>query len=445
MSGLSLHLPSREGVVLFLGLMLMLILATNARSQTVPDPRAGAGAEDPELQMFAARDISANLGISEEEARRRLELQDRLSLIVEALRAAMGPDYGGHWYDNEDDGGLRIGVPFDVDPSVVGRLKAVLAASGAGTDARLVGVRWRWSQLEAAQTSLDDRLDGLLAARQVETGLDPKRNAVVVETANDLTAEEAAVVKAALDRTSATAQRTPVQASVLGGVPDDCGWTSDPKDHYYCSNPLRGGPNIFPPAGTSAGCSSGFITRGSDANNYPFILTAGHCLETHSGTWSSKGWPGLLIHSIGTRWSWTASSEGDWGLIRLTNSFWRVGHYVFVSTSPDTPNRNDAYRILRSGDAGRGAFICVSSGIRMGNGYFTDCGEVEMLNVEAGGVRGLSRMTSVCGVDGSSGGPYFKYNRAYGIHWGHSSSLHCVSYHQPVQEAMSKSNVHLEP
>jgi hypothetical protein len=339
----------------------------------------------------------------------------------------------------------QIAVPFDVDPSVVGRLKAVLAASGAGADARLIGVRSRWSELEAAQSSLDDRLDGLLAARQVETGLDPKRNAVVVETANDLTGEEAALVQAALDRTSVTAQRRPVQASVLGGVPDDCGWTSDPKDHYYCSNPLRGGPNIFPPAGTSAGCSSGFITRGNDANNYPFILTAGHCLENESGTWSSKGWPGLLIHSIGSRWSWTASSEGDWGLIRLTNSFWRVGPYVFVSTSPDTPNRNDAYRILRSGDAGRGAFICVSSGIRMGNGYFTDCGEVEMLNVEAGGVQGLSRMTSVCGVDGSSGGPYFKYNRAYGIHWGRSSSLHCVSYHQPVQEAMSKSNVHLEP
>lgn len=54
-------------------------------------------------------------------------------------------------------------------------------------------------------------------------------------------------------------------------------------------------------------------------------------------------------------------------------------------------------------------------------------------------------MTSVCGVDGASGGPYFKYNRAYGPHWGRSSSLNCVSYHQPVQEAMSRSNLHLEP
>lgn len=323
--------------LLALSVVFVASLTKDAWSQAVPlEPGVRAGSEDPELQAFAARDMAGTFGISEAEARRRLELQDRLSPRLDALRVAMGSDYGGLWYDNTDDGGLRVGVPFGADQSVVGRVKAILAASGARGDARLIGVRWRWSQLEAAQRRLGDRIGVLQAAGQVETGLDPQLNAIVVETASDLTGEEAAVVEEEIDRASVAVQPERAQAPVLAGTPDDCGWTADANHHYYCSNPLRGGPNIFPPGGADAGCSSGFITRGNDSGN-PYVLTSGHCLDGESGTWSSRGWPGLLIHAIGSRLSWTASSQGDWGLIRVTNSFWRVGPYVFVSTSPDTP------------------------------------------------------------------------------------------------------------
>jgi hypothetical protein len=432
------HFNTAKGVVSVAILALALALAVIAPA----DASVQSSREDPTFRAFKAERIAEKLGISVPEALRRVELQDRVSGVVDEIERSLGPDYGGLWFDHGDGGRLKIGIPLGTDESKVRTAEDLLTDVHARADADLIGVARRWAELEEFQAKLNQRLRGLIKAARVTTALDPTRgNAVIVETARSVTSAEESVVSNAARELNAPVRIARSPRDSLSVAPGDCGANGN---LFYCSNPLRGGPNIYTTDSSPTSCSAGFMTRGNGPNNYPIVMSAGHCVRGETGTWRTRGHPNFNEHNIGSSWSSTFGPAGDWGIIRKTNDFWRTGHYIFVATSAET-NRNDAYVINGSASNHVGDDVCVSSGIRMKNNYFTDCGVIQALGEPVSyGVDQLARAT-LCATFGSSGGPIFRYNKARGLLSGVRTDGVCESWFQGVNEALQASNVHLEP
>ncbi len=198
-----------------------------------------------------------------------------------------------------------------------------------------------------------------------------------------------------------------------------------------------------------------------DGSSRPYLLTAGHCVVGDSGTWRTQNTQGST-YNIGGRLDWRWGTEGDWALVRVDSSshWYRTPpvSWVFVDQSngddrpSDTPTTyREDYPIYGASTSSVGDVLCFTSGIRLEGaaaGDYTDCGRVLELNrrvTYTGGVSvdGLGVLSSNSSVPGSSGGPYYKSGRGYGLHSGASNSGE--QYYQGLSEALDKFNVSLPP
>lgn len=433
--------------------VLMLGVSTAALANALaPDT------ENPDVQAAAAAWYADHYGVSQDTARLRLQIQDDASSVLDSTIAAVGPSFAGSWYDASDGGRLKIAVasPAGAVPSGanVGKADQVLATKGVDQYADFVGVNASWDDLTAAQQLVDQRLAEALPPGSFRTNVDPAANAVDVTAADDLTSQETSAVQAAVAAASlpagATAQQpvairlSTASRAALTVPTTACAFLYGGQ--LYCDPPLRGGIFI---GSTYDMCTSGFLVA-SLSDSKPYVMTGGHCLYGDGGTQWSTHFPDGSLHAIGYRhsWSWGSATggSGDYGIIGIDNpSGWNLTANSYVWVGPDaegTTTQNSFYSITGTGTSSTGQVICTTSGIQLANGYHTDCGTVVQLNVSLyesqGGVvslvTGLGEANTCNGVDGASGGPYFKNNLGYGML--SAAPSNCQTYYQGLKGAL---------
>lgn len=168
---------------------ILTVLAVSAQDGSPEEPRSGW------------RDgLRRELGLIEgpiRECRKRLtpamiRRQDRVDRRDpdDDLRAAI-PDSGGAWFDACDEGRVNVGIPSrpDVRERVL-RARRFLAASGMTQDVRLVAVRSSYAALARGQERLGEPFERLLSAGLASSGIDTRRNAVIVEVASSVSAAD---------------------------------------------------------------------------------------------------------------------------------------------------------------------------------------------------------------------------------------------------------------
>ncbi len=204
--------------------------------------------------------------------------------FAEKLRAALGADFGGVWFDPST---ARVHVGVTSESSRV-NAKAVAAQLGLSEVLVETPVRSTQAQLEATLKRWNDRLADLFEGSLVRTGLRPDLNLVGVELGASVPPARRAELESA-----AAAEEVDVSISVSPQPHFDgiqaarCG-KFVPKA-ANCNAPIVGGVTI---EAKSSLCSAGPAVLlqnrpNKSAATATFILTAGHCIANTGGNGTS--------------------------------------------------------------------------------------------------------------------------------------------------------------
>jgi hypothetical protein len=294
---------------------------------------------DEERTKQIAVQYAKDAGISEDEAIRRLKVQQESNGLTFDAKELLGDDYAGVWIDART-GDVHVGFTKD---SERGEVDALLAEHFADTsDASATLVQSSRADLEAAQAQITAGLEkrGPIAW----TAIDDTNNRIVVGLGSDATADDRAWVDSiaqdfakgrraeAVPSFPPTIKPSPADEAdpdrvrtvdvVVKNLPGSATDEARACVHPHCGSPLAGGaglttgayidtshPTWYPGASF---CSSGFYGRWWNAAQGRFEMynmTAGHCFYNTPGDW----------------WAWM-QPEGRWRKIGPTHT-WRFGDY----------------------------------------------------------------------------------------------------------------------
>lgn len=214
----------------------------------------------------------------------------------------------------------------------------------------------------------------------------------------------------------------------------------DRSGNIECDPPLRGSVWVHNPVDPGT-CTAGFNVR-SSSDNLPYVLTAGHCHD--GGTDWYTDFEDESNHDIGPFHNSRDDSVTDGGVLRVENpSGWQFGQpWITVNPNHGGHTANDTYNITDVMDPGLDDRVCVTAG----NYPATTCGNVVDTNTSHLNTDGLFEVSEdLCLRDGDSGGPYFSYGVAYGIHIGSPEGASCGEYGRAEHalEAASRMNVYI--
>lgn len=153
-----------------------LLAATVAIALLRLAPAYAADSPDP----LAADEYAKRYDVGETVAAERLELQNKAAGIVNALEARLGTDFAGVWFDNAE-GQFVVPLVSERDASAVSKQFAEYGVDEKSF--RTTTVDSTVSQLEAAQTKVDESIRRLFEERRARSGIDTSTNSVVVEVA----------------------------------------------------------------------------------------------------------------------------------------------------------------------------------------------------------------------------------------------------------------------
>jgi hypothetical protein len=437
-----------------------------------------APTDDPDgLQGVAAEWYSGYLGVSLEEAMRRLRIQDRVSNIEDDLEDAIAPgDFGGVWFDEADAGRGKIGIETNLatpPSSKTQDAEEVLENHNLEGEVDFVAVAHSLDELEDAGDDLTAALSSLLAAGKVRTSIRPQTNAIVLYKANSLTPAEESAVATAVAGAGVTVNVEAVPSPDLGGREDvlECKEPGNRDDLELASDWDKLGCDSSPRAGqlirSGTNCSAGLMAEGLSGYGTAgkrFIITAGHCVMNQLGqTWRAMKTDGSFsdigpsVASYGGVPAYQAGPR-DYGLVEiLAGSAWYSGAqwgYIYrdKSNANGEPTERTAFlrvtTVTRSPRRGR-RVVCQSSAYRLPNtgGRHTQCGHVDGFdgNYSDNG-RSYDKLaeTEFCGIEGASGGPVYKNGIVYGIWsgsetWGAGGCQH--GFYQGIREAEDRLHV----
>jgi hypothetical protein len=395
---------TRQRIAALSAVLLAAVLLTAA-------PAAAQGGDDPALDPSspdpAADFLMDKYQLSEDEALRRLDLQERVTTLLDDYAAALGEDYGGLWIDQAGGGIAMVGAL----PGQEDLVREIAAARGV--EPVVVRVGRSIAQLRTVQEQLLSTVPGnsglevggvYVQTNQVNllvkdepqgSAQDQARSALMSQLAQDhlgavrFGTAEGEIVTAACVHTSGS-------FSSLGKT--------------WCDPPLRGGVGISAAnAVYQSGpvrCTAGFnVRRLLDGGRY--LLTAGHCA---GGPVFQSRFADNSIQNIGFFKSWVWDSRGDAMIIGLANpSGWNPKPWVFRTAGSDT-TQSAAYTIRRSATTSIGMAVCMT-GRRDG----TECGEVIDNDRPGDRVRHVAEVRGGCMRGGDSGGPVYRSHTAYGI------------------------------
>ncbi|WP_143162965.1 S1 family peptidase [Couchioplanes caeruleus] len=431
-------------------MVLVTLMSSNqalADPITVPAPEA-----TPVSDVQRAREsidyLMATYQVSQDEALRRLRLQERADDLVDAVRASVGEELLDFRIDQKDGGKF---VFLTSKPDIASR--ALASVGGGSADAEVVRSKHSAAELEAARSAVAKRLSDKPA---VEVWTDPATETIRVRYSGT-------------DRRTASQVRT--SAGRVAGDDDvvvavDTSGPPPRGEQKFCDSPLSCGQgaaggmrmHIRRDDGTWGSCTAGFNVRGS--NGWVYLLTAGHCVEGkhkkkrqyayHAGlplVWE-KARDGFDEHdpTAPTDSRYFKNDPGgnflDYALLPYQtdgmnwSSYWSNGrtahnHVVSQCVNPFADGCvggnfgiTDVVRDWESVPVG--AVLCATgtgTGVlypeNVGYTHGTRCGIVQNKTMNdysnEGGGRGIK--VDICGRPGDSGGPLFSQlrGRAYGI------------------------------
>jgi streptogrisin C len=362
----------------------------------------GAAANQISAPPAVVAGVARDLGITTEQARDRLDRQDRAHQVRESLPNALRAELAGEWFDAAT-GKLTVAV---TDESAATRARA------AGAEAKLV--RRSGAELDRLYRAVHD-----LAGRGVPGlygwGVDVVGNTLRVNVDTS-------------KRTAATDQVVTAIKALGDGVQVVETGTS-PRQQ---SGDVRTGSPWWP--GGESNCSVGFPV--TDANGGKHMLTAGHCTnDANQPAYGASGQQNKIgTSNVGGTRSVNAR-EGDMGVVAVTEAGWNLSALVNTWGEP-------AVTVVGSAEALVGDTVCHS-----GNTSHWKCGEVKYTHkaVTYGSlvIEDLT-WTTACSLGGDSGGGWLLGDKAVGLHDGGPSQ--CVtnpsdgdmSIYQPVVEALTK-------
>lgn len=388
----------------------------------LPATELPASAKAPEIDSSQVRQYAERFDVSEKESRESLEAQARGATIVSQLEYALGTDYAGVWFDNETG---EFVVPVLSNPvgseGDVAKTAAQFQKVGLATTYRTTSAEFSWTDLRSAQEQLDSQLADQITADIVRTSLDPRTNAVVIETS----AATSKSVEAAVEQ---LAQRSPVAVEVHTSSEsmDEASLTG--CNPYYwekdCSIPLRGGTGLHIHNEPIFTCTIGYRARGW--NGQPYVLTAGHCFGEDPKANPVKNWDSEdefeNLHYIGELAS-RSYVPHDWGKISAAGSYWDVPSWpskIVKWTAYNEPAGivNEWYPIEAEGWAFVGQTVYHS-----GETTGTSWGVVKAVNETVAfetpygkqTFTNMNRAKGGCAHEGDSGGPVFAAETALGM------------------------------
>ncbi|MGR6913761.1 carbohydrate-binding protein [[Actinomadura] parvosata] len=345
--------------------------------------RASASiAADPPPGLVRA--LARDLGVTGEQAERRLVNEAAAAAIEPRLRELLGGTYAGTWVT----GPTATPVAATTDPSKAAEITA------AGVEARVAARPL--DHLDRAKAALDRA-----AAEAPRTApvwyVDVMENTVVVLTSTP--AKAAAWVRASGADTSAV-------RVVRSG--------ERPRTFYD----VRGGDAYYIGSGTR--CSVGFsVTRPGSQGGF---VSAGHCGSAGATTSGSN-----RVAQGTFRGSSFPGNDYSWVEV---NTQWTPAGVVNGYSAGILPVRGAAV-------AQPGSSVC-----RSGSTTQWHCGSVQQLNTsvtyQQGTVTGVTR-TDVCAEPGDSGGSFISGDQAQGVTSGGSGNCGSggTTYFQPVGEILS--------
>ncbi len=424
----------------------VLIMVALAVALLTGAPIASAEIKPKEVDAY-----QETFDVSRAEARDRLEVQSEGTEadIVGGLEQKLDENFAGVWFDNAS-GEFVVPTTPGADRGAVSN---ELTNAQLGGDYRSPTVEYSWEELEAAQQQVNGELRDLIEAGKVQTSLDPRTNAVIVEVAEASSAQNSAMLKRIAIKSAVNVELRDKDTARFHAKALSCRPFFLEK---YCDIPLRGGVGIEEheeglPIRT---CTAAFRARG-DTNGKRYLLTAGHCIDSPSAEsppfleWDSAD-SLQNPHYIGEVEQHTYPTH-DWAKIDATGSYWDVAPWpssvVYWGENTGTVIEEN-YPI--NGEASSYLFETVChSGASTG----TSCGTVTGLNQTVyfegdGWLIGMNRVLNGCAYGGDSGGPVFASNMALGmLSGGEVDEEHICSgpewYYGNITEATAALNVHI--
>ena len=381
--------------------------------------------------------MAKEASISTSQAAQDISTQEAAGNIVPKLTKALGADYGGVWFDDQS-GVFNIGVTSQAD---VATAAAVMKNAGVLSDTKVSMVSDSWTSVEAAAAKWDESESSLVSAQQAIAIPNPRIDGLTIEVATNLSTDLS-------NQVVATSEATPVATQIAPTAPSQLQVKADSCTLPYCGRPLRGGIGIqsSPEKGYLSECTAGFFVR--DANNYPYLLTAAHCVYPINSVYWLDSWGtaypgGKEGCGLGKQIAQILGEGGDAAVIETEGCeppvpetdivAWGIENNYYIKPEPYT-----AYDGLYECHIGR------TSGTR--------CGDVEAANItisvnyekEGEGVKNVQHEDWLCALSepGDSGGPY-----AAG-HWGTaietaSNGTSCGSFGDELSYALNALGVHM--
>lgn len=396
-----------------------------------------ADAADP-----AVTTLSHDLGISIEEARRRIGWQGPATQMGQELAPALGEYFGGLWFDKDGAGRVKVGIVIGADAQVVAQAQRLIDEWRLATVTDLVPTQTSYAQLERDSAWLGSLVQEANegASKDLATSMLVERNQlklrVRIPYGVALTPAQDAAVSLARDR--------------LGDRLTTASWDGSIKrqactyreEKFVCDAPLRAGLTLYLSNGT-AWCTTAFYSR-SLSDNKPYIMTAGHCIF-YGGTGYYKAWQPKTgaFHVIGQPHSnWSFEGNDDYALIRIDRpgvDAWNPKPWVYVHESSTTVLDPDYY-IRGTNTSPPDTRVCISGSNLV---VITSCGEVQEINWN--GQTGFA-LAEYCSDPGDSGAPIYSDHYARGIHHGivtgHEDDC-LYALFQGVTEAAAEMNVYV--
>ncbi len=380
--------------------------------------------------------LAQKVDVSLSQAEQDLQTQKAAGNIVPKLEQALGANYGGIWFDLQT-GEFHVGVLSQMDQKSA---ESVMESSSVLDHTVFDKVQDSWGAVEAATKEWEQKLAPLMAKQQAMAIADPRINGVTVELAANLSSTVVAQTEALASSATGPVRVVPIAPSTLETKADSCSFP-------YCERPVRGGVGIIstPEHGTYTLCTAGFFVR--DANNYPYILTAGHCVYPEKSTYWREPWgtayPGGKVGcGLGRMIAQVLGSSGDAAVIETEGceppapepdiAVWGMEESYYIKPTP--------FKVYA------GYYEC-----HVGQTSKTQCGNVEASNItvavnykeEKKGVIDVEHEDWLCATSepGDSGGPYV-YNN-YGTAIETAGSPGCSSFGYELSYALSALGVHL--
>jgi hypothetical protein len=374
---------------------------------------AGLAALPQDAQALFAKEAT---GLAQEEniplsqAERDLQVQQQGDNIGSELEKMLGDGYAGVWFDPKV-GRFHVDLAPSTDKTAA---EAVLSKAGVIGSSEFNQVHYTWDQLEASEKILNEKYSLLAKNQQAAITPDPITNSVIVKLASNIPI-------LTIERVKADALTTPVPALVIPVQPDSLKVTAAACEFPQCNLPVRGGVRIFstPAEGTYYICTAGFDVR--DKNEYPYILTAGHCFYPEGSLqfvnkWATANAENTVGYFLGYRIASEVDSHGDAGVIETREIESEPDIVVWVGSGDSYPAETVSKAVV-------GTFECHS-----GEHTGLQCGTVKAVNIstyinysaEGLGVIDVEHTDTICmlSLPGDSGGPVFllKYSptRVYG-------------------------------